>query len=131
MQSHAETRKLKQVKQDKSWVTLEDPIFVELILRSIGDEDKKNIITCVIPEPRIVSDIIKMTEIPHTSGYRKINALINEGLLVPRGYFTTSDGKRIVKYTTIFDDINILLEKNKVVVKIHLQQITQPLLLKL
>ena len=131
MQSLAETRKLKQVKPDKLWVTLEDPIFVELILRSMGDEDKKNIITCVIPEPRIISDIIKATKVPQTSGYRKINALIKDGLLIPRGYLITSDGKRIVKYTAIFDDINILLEKNKVVVKIHLQQIPQPLLLKL
>jgi len=120
MQSLAETRKSRQVKQDKLWVTVEDPRFVEIILRSMGDEDKKNIITCVIPEPRMISDIIKMTKIPQTSGYRKINRLIHDGLLIPQGYITAHDGKRIAKYTAIFDDINILLEKNKVVVKIHL-----------
>ena len=123
MQSHVETRKLKPVKQDKSWVTLEDLRLVEIILKSIGDEDKKNIITALIPEPRTISDIIRITKIAQTSGYRKINALINEGLLVPHGYFTTTDGKRITKYSAIFDDVNILLEKNKVVVRVHVQKI--------
>ena len=123
MQSHVETRKLKSVKQDKSWVTLEDPRLVEIILKSIGDEDKKNIITSVIPEPRTISDIIKITKIAQTSGYRKINALINDRLLVPQGYFTTTDGKRITKHSAIFDDVNILLEKNKVVVRVHMQKI--------
>ena len=119
MQSSVETRKLTKEKPDKSWITLEDPRLVELILRSMGDEDKKNIITSVIPEPRIISDIIKITKIPQTSVYRKINLLINDGLLAPQGYFITSDGKRITRYGAIFDDINIALEKNKVIVSIY------------
>ena len=123
MRPNVETGNLKKVKQDKSWVTLDDQRFIEKILKSMGDDDKKNIITCVIPELRTISDIIKMTKIPQTSGYRKINALIDDGLLVPLGYSTTSDGKKITQYGAIFDDLKIMLERNKVVVSAHMQQV--------
>lgn len=122
MRTSIEMGKPNKVKHDKSWVTLDDQQFIEKILRSMGDDDKKNIITCVIPELRTISDIIKITQIPQTSGYRKINALIDDGLLVPLGYSTNSDGKKITQYGAIFDDIHITLEKNKVVVSAHMQQ---------
>ena len=123
MKSHAEIRKSKKVKSDSTWVTLENSRLVEIILKSMGDEDKKNIITAVIPEPRMIPDIIKIAKIAQTSGYRKVNALIDDGLLIPQGYFTTSDGKKITQYGAIFDDLKITLEKNKVVVQAHMQKL--------
>ena len=104
---------------EKKWVTLEDSRLIELILRSIGDEDKKNIINAVINEPRIISDILEISRTPQTSGYRKVNSLIDDGILVPGGYLTTRDGKRVTKYKAIFENISISLEKNKVVVKVQ------------
>lgn len=115
-------QKLDHTKQVKSWVTLEDSHLIDIILKSVGDEDKKNIINAVIDEPRTISEILDMSVIPKTSGYRKINALIDDGILIPQGYVTTHDGKRVTKYKSIFDNISILIEKNKVVVKIHTTQ---------
>lgn len=113
-------QKLDGVKQaEKRWVTLEDSHLIEIILKSVGDEDKKRIINAVIDEPRIISEILDTSMIPRTSGYRKINALISDGVLIPQGYDTTHDGKRVTKYKAIFDNISILIEKNKVVVKVH------------
>ena len=117
-------QKLDHTKQvEKRWVTLEDPHLIEIILKSVGDEDKKNIINAVIDEPRTISEILDSIMIPKTSGYRKINALIDDGILIPQGYTITSDGKRVTKYKAIFDNIRILIEKNKVIVKIHTTQI--------
>lgn len=117
-------QKLDSVKPaEKRWVTLEDSHLIEIILKSVGDEDKKNIINAVIDQPRVISEILDISMIPRTSGYRKINTLISDGILIPQGYVTTSDGKRVTKYTAIFDNISILIEKNKVVVKIHTTQI--------
>ena len=117
-------QKLDHTKQvEKRWVTLEDPHLIEIILKSVGDEDKKNIINAVIDEPRTISEILDSIMIPKTSGYRKINALIDDRILSPQGYTITSDGKRVTKYKAIFDNIRILIEKNKVIVKIHTTQI--------
>lgn len=108
---------------EKRWVTLEDPNLIEIILKSVGDENKKNIINAVIDEPRTISEILDISMIPKTSGYRKINALISDGVLIPQGRDTTHDGKRVTTYKAIFDNISILIEKNKVIVKIHTTQI--------
>ena len=117
-------QKLDNAKQaEKRWITLEDSNLIEIILKSVGDEDKKNIINAVIDEPLTISEILDVSRIPRTSGYRKINALISDGILVPQGYDTTHDGKRVTTYTAIFDNISILIEKNKIVVKIHTAQI--------
>jgi len=117
-------QRLDDTKQvEKRWVTLENSTLIEIILKSVGDEDKKNIINAVIDQPRAISEILDISMIPRTSVYRKINTLISDGMLVPQGYAMTPDGKRVTKYKAIFDNISISIEKNKVVVKIHTTQI--------
>lgn len=108
---------------EKQWISLEDPHIIEIILKSLGDDDKKRILNAVIDEPHTVSEILDISMIPRTSGYRKLNALITDGMLIPQGYDTTHDGKRVTKYKAIFDNISILIEKNKVVVKIQTTQL--------
>ncbi len=104
---------------EKKWITLEDSRLIELVLKSLGDEDKKNIINAVMNEPMIISDILEISKTPQTSGYRKVNALIDDGILVPRGFVRTHDGKPVTKYKAIFENISISIEKNKVVVKVQ------------
>lgn len=106
-------------RNEKKWITLEDSRLIELMLRSLGDDDKKNLINSVIGEPMIISDMLEISKIPQTSGYRKINALIDDGILIPQGYVTTHDGKRVTKYKAVFENISISIEKNKIVVKVQ------------
>ena len=106
-------------RNEKKWITLEDSRLIELMLRSLGDDDKKNLINSAIGEPLIISDMLEISKIPQTSGYRKINALIDDGILIPQGYVTTPDGKRVTKYKAVFENISISIEKNKIVVKVQ------------
>lgn len=105
-------------KQERSWITIEDAPLAKLILESLGDDDTKNILNTVLDEPRIISDILDMNNIPQTSGYRKINALIQNGMLTPQGFVSTHDGKKVTKYKSIFENITINIEKNKVLIRI-------------
>ena len=104
--------------KEKKWFTIEDPLLTKLILESLGDEDKKNIINSVIDESKIISDILETSGIPQTSGYRKVNSLIQNGMLIPHGFALTQDGKKVTKYRSIFENINIEIEKNKVNVQV-------------
>jgi hypothetical protein len=106
--------------QNPNWVAIEDAYLAKLILGSFGDEDKKNILNSVLDEPRIISDILEIAKIPQTSGYRKVNYLIDNGLLIVQGHITTHDGKKVSKYKSIFENVTINIEKNKVVVKVLL-----------
>lgn len=106
--------------QNPNWIAIEDPALAKLILESFGDEDKKNILNAVLGESRIISEILETAKIPQTSGYRKINAMIDNGLLTVHGYITTHDGKKVSKYKSIFENVIINIEKNKVIVKVLL-----------
>lgn len=106
--------------EDKEWVTIEDPHINRIILEAIGDDDKKNILNAVLDKPRIISEILEICKIPQTSGYRKVNHLIQNGLLIINGHESTDDGRTINKYQPVFDNIQIHVEKNKVMVQVQL-----------
>lgn len=105
-------------RNEKKWITLEDSRLIELMLKSLGDDDKKNIINAAMEEPKIISDILKISKIPQTSGYRKINTLIDDGILIQQGHLTTYDGKIVKKYKAIFENVNISIDRNKIIVKV-------------
>ncbi len=101
-------------------VYIENSSLTKIILESFGDDDKKKILGVINGESLIISEIIEKCDIAQTSGYRKINSLIDDGLLVPSGYVSTSDGKKVTKYRSIFNNINIEIVKNKINVSLYL-----------
>jgi len=116
---------LEKVKNSKTpWITIQDQDLAKIFLESFGDPDKKAILNAVLDKPYIVSDILKNCKIPQTSGYRKINSLIKDGLLTPNGQSVTSDGKKVTKYETLFHNINIEIVKNSVKVKVQMKKNT-------
>lgn len=110
---------IKATDADK-WISIDDQTLTKIILESFGDDDKKKILTALNGESMIISQIIEKCDIAQTSGYRKINALIDDGLLVPSGHITTSDGKKVSKYRSIFDNMKIDIIKNKITIALHL-----------
>ena len=106
--------------EQKKWMTIEDSHIHRIILEAIGDNDKKNILNAVLDKPRIISEILEICNIPQTSGYRKINNLIQNGLLIINGHEISDDGRIINKYQPVFDNIQIHVEKNKVTIQVLL-----------
>jgi len=105
-----------------NWIIVQDQDLAKIFLESFADKDKKSIIGTVLDDSRIIADILTYCKVPQTSGYRKINQLIDNGLLISTGYELSTDGKKIKKYETIFDNIKIDIVKNVVVVKIQLKK---------
>lgn len=103
----------------KNWITITDPTLTSIILEAFGDDDKKKIISSVIEESKIVYQILKESKIPQTSGYRKINSLIENGILITDGHIETKDGKKINKYKTAFTNVVINIIQNKITADIH------------
>ncbi|MGH9998921.1 MAG: transcriptional regulator [Nitrosopumilaceae archaeon] len=106
---------------DEEWMTIRDPKIATAVLDAFGDEDKKKIISVLMIEPHIVSEVLEICNLPQTSGYRKINSMISDGFLTVEGYGTTIDGKRVNKYVSIFENIRIDIIKNSVTVKVKLR----------
>lgn len=106
--------------QNDDWIVFEDADITQVILKSFGDDDKKSILSITNGNDLIISQILEKCAIPQTSGYRKVNALINAGLLTPSGYVMTPDGKKVSKYRAIFDNAKIDIIKNKITVSLQL-----------
>jgi len=114
---------LKQHKKSAdNWVTVQDQELAKTFLESFADEDKKAIIGTITEKSLIISDILEQCKVPQTSGYRKINQMIESGLLISHECETGADGKKVRKYETVFNNVKMDLEKNKVVVKIQLKE---------
>ncbi len=98
-------------------VTVKDKTIISLILRSYADEDKKKILNTTATKPRIILDIINTCKLPQTSSYRKINSLIKNGLLIPDGQIPRKYGKKVTKYVSLFDNLEINIVKNDISIK--------------
>ena len=104
--------------KEKPWITLNDPLLSLSIIKSIADEEKNKMINITMKNSMTILKIIEISKVPQTSGYRKVKALIRDGLLIPDGYIKTLDGKKVIKYRALFENVNISIEKNKVTVSI-------------
>jgi hypothetical protein len=114
---------LKQSKKSfDNWIVLEDQRLAKIFLESFADDDKRNILEVSMDEPLTISDILLTCKIPQTSGYRKINYLIENGLLMFNGFILSADGKKIQKYQTIFNNIKMDIERKNIVVKVQLKK---------
>lgn len=108
----------KQTTSESKEKIISDYDLVKQIMEDLGDTDMMSIISAVMKKPKLVLEILKSCKLPQTSGYRKINKLVDNGLLVMSGYDVGSDGRKIFKYTTSFDSISVLMEGGKAKISI-------------
>lgn len=114
----------KSKKTNEEWITISDPNINSIIIQTFGDLEKKKIIESTISTSKISYEIIRECNLPQTSGYRKINALIDDGFLIPTE-FEVKENKKIFKYTCIFKNLKIDINSNKIKVSVQLNDSQQ------
>lgn len=107
---------------DPAWITIKEKSLAKLLLETCADEDKKKILDATINTPRTIKEIEDLCEIPQTSGYRKINSLIEKHFLIPIGMVRVGGNKMVRQYVSVLDSIKINIDKGKVTVKIKFAQ---------
>jgi hypothetical protein len=107
----------------RPWITIENKELSELILEAYGNTEKRIILDTAFKDPAVILDILERTGIAKSSGYRLVNQLADEGLLTEEGYAETSDGKKVSKYTALFEKVRIEIDSEKgLVVQILLRE---------
>ncbi len=96
----------------RPWITIANKDLAELILATYGDKEKRIILEVAFNRPSVILDLLETTGIPKSSGYRLINQLVDEGLLTEQGYAESSDGKKVSKYTALFEKVSIEIDTN-------------------
>ena len=109
--------KSKKDKIEKRFTIL-NPSINQSIIKAFSDDEMSKILNASIGEPWTISEILEKLDIPKTSGYRKINLLINEGLLIKDGHEFTENRRTVDKYKSLFDNVNIDFN-NKVTVNVQ------------
>ena len=108
---------------DYEWMKVEDQLVAELILKAFADDDKKKILGATLTKSKTPIEILDICKIPPTSGYRKINSLIRDGLLVPNDIFMARSKKQVRRYISALENIKIDICKGKLVVKVKFAKI--------
>ena len=102
-----------KIKNDKFLVTIIHQHLRDLILEVFGDIETRKIITALLEKEYTIAQILKESKIPKTSGYRKIENLILNGLIIESGK-VLSESKRISKLQCIFEEIDLKIKKDKI-----------------
>lgn len=103
-----------QKKDDRYSVRIIDQNLLDSLLVLCGDNETRQMINCLFENELTIPQILSEAQIPKTSGYRKIENLIINGLIVESGK-VLSESKRISKYKCVFDEIKIEMKKNDIV----------------
>jgi len=112
----------KNSNNESGWITIKEKSLAKLLLETCADEDKKKILDATINTPRTIKEIEDFCEIPQTSGYRKINSLIEKHFLIPVGMVRVGGNKMVKQYVSVLDSIRINIDKGMVTVKIKFSQ---------
>ena len=108
---------IKIKKTDKNYsIKIIDQKLMDLILEVYGDIETRNILICLFDNDLTIPQILKESKVPKTSGYRKIENLIINGLILESGKIL-SESKRISKYRCVFDEIKIGMKKNDIMIQ--------------
>jgi len=112
--------KTKKDKAEKRF-TVSDPVIHQSIIKAFSDDEMSKILNASIGEPWMISEILDHLKIPKTSGYRKINDLVEWGLMVKTGSKIIENRRVVDKYKSIFDNVTIDFN-NKVTVRVQFPQ---------
>lgn len=104
----------------ETWVTIRDKHLAEMILKTYADADKKRILDFMRDHSETIPKILNLCNLPNTSGYRKMNQLIEDGFVIPTGLAESFEGKRAILYKSIIQKIQININKDRVVTSISI-----------
>jgi hypothetical protein len=113
---------LKFPKAESQWFDVSDHDYAIKTLHAVGDDVRREILIAFIDVPRTINQVLRMCHIAHTSGYRKVKSLIEDGLIVPTS-FSIEYGKPVNRYKSIFKNFLIQMEENRLIMKIQINSI--------
>ena len=87
------------------------------ILAALADTDLQKILDAVMYQSKSGNQIIKETNISHTTAYRKIKWLVEEKLLIVDKIEITGEGKKSSFFRTILKSFNVKYECDNVIIE--------------
>ncbi len=102
-------------RENKYNVTIINSDMVDLILDLFSESETRKIISSLLENEYTIPQILKESKVPKTSGYRKIENLIFNGIIIESGK-VLSESKKISKLQCVFQEIKLDIKKEKITV---------------
>lgn len=96
-------------------VTAAGEEFTKIILESYGDKQKRMILCALDGKALTFQEIVRDSHVPLASCYRKIQSLVQQGLLVKTGSIN-SRKELVTKYRRKFEQLRIDIEGGKIII---------------
>jgi transposase len=111
--------KKNKTKKMKSLLII-DKSFINLILSTYGNQEKKSILEVVSESSMSISDILGKVNLSQSTGYRIISSLIKDGLLIEADrQEINADGRKLSTYKSTISLIDIRIKKSAIEIEIH------------
>ena len=89
----------------------------QAILEALADRESLKILDAAVFHARSINEIIRETGIAHTTAYRKVNMLLDKGLLVVERTKITPDGKKYSEVRSTLRSFNVKYDLGELVVE--------------
>ena len=87
------------------------------VLTALADNEMMKILCSATNESKSVNQIIKETNVSHTTAFRKIKWLLNETLIIVDKIVITPDGKKFSLYHSTLKSVKVRYEDTRVSVE--------------
>jgi hypothetical protein len=87
------------------------------ILAALADTELQKILDATMHKSKSAIQIVRETNMSHTTAYRKIKWLVEEKLVVVDKIEITDDGKKFSLFHTVLKSFNVKYEYNNVVIE--------------
>jgi hypothetical protein len=102
-------------RDNKYYVTIVNISMSDLILELFSESETRKIISNLLENEYTIPQILKESKVPKTSGYRKIENLILNGIIIESGK-VLSESKKISKLQCVFQEIKLDIKKEKIII---------------
>jgi len=99
-------------------IVVERDRFRQAILAMIADKEMRKILDYATYHSRSVNNVIGDIGIPHSTAYRKIKWMLEEGLLFSDKIEITPDGKKFSLFRSTLKSINIRYSQGEIIVQV-------------
>lgn len=86
------------------------------VLAALADQEIVKILDCSMFREKSVNEVIRECNIPHTTAYRKIRWLLDNGLLLSTRNEVTEEGKKFTLFRSVFKSLRIDYEYGNIAV---------------
>lgn len=93
--------------------------FRQAILAALADKEVARILECATLHPKSVTEVIRETNISHSTAYRKIKWMLEEGLLATEKIDITADGKKFSLFKSTLRSVDVRYEYGKTAVRVE------------